>query len=323
MATLLDKKCPACGGRIACLMALVAVLGSRPGAAYHLAPLDIALKSSSCVIVGSTIDVADAGRREIALRAAPAAAPLAPAQLTAVTLNLWHDQHDWPARRTVIVDTLRVLGPDVIFLQEVLEKEGLPNQAQQLADSLGYAFVFASVDPVGGPKRYGNAILARHAITASHEVKLPPLTDWRVAAHARLLLPDGRYLDAYATHLHHTDEGAAIRAEQVAGLLAFIDDTRSGAAALVIGGDFNAEPDRRELAPLFARFTDALAAVDPRAAVTAATFGPATGTPPRRIDYLFSEPAGLTVEAARVILGAPTAAGVWGSDHCGVWARFE
>lgn len=196
----------------------------------------------------------------VALGAAPAAPPLAPAQLTAVTLNLWHDQHDWPARRTVIVDTLRALQPDVIFLQEVLEKEGLPNQAQQLADSLGYAFRFASVDPVGGPKRYGNAILTRHAITASHDVKLPPLDDWRVAAHARLLLPGGSYLDAYATHLHHTDEGAAIHAEQVAGLLAFVDSTRGGDAALLIGGDFNAEPDRAELAPLFARFTDVLAA---------------------------------------------------------------
>ena len=248
-----------------------------------------------------------------------------PPSLTAVTLNLWHDQHDWPARRAVIIDTLRALAPDVILLQEVLEKEGLPNQARQLADSLGYAFTFASVDPVGGPKRYGNAILARLPILATREVKLPPLDDWRVAAHARLALPGGGTLDAYVTHLHHTDEGAAIRAEQVEGLLAFVDSTRSrGAdAALLLGGDFNAQPDRPELAPVFARLADALAVVHPDLALpTGATFGPATGTEPRRIDYLFSEPARLRPAAARIILGAPTAAGVWGSDHCGVWARF-
>lgn len=244
---------------------------------------------------------------------------------TAVTLNLWHDQHDWPARRAVIVDTLRALQPDVILLQEVLEKEGLPNQARQLADSLGCAFVFASVDPPGAAKRYGNAILTRLPIVASGEVKLPPLDDWRVAAHARLALPDGRALDAYVTHLHHTEEGAAIRAEQVAGLLAFVDSTRAagGEAPVLLGGDFNAEPDRPELAPVFARFSDALAVARPGLALPAsATFGPATGTTPRRIDYLFCDPAHAQPAAARIVLGAPDAAGTWGSDHCGVWARF-
>ncbi len=258
-------------------------------------------------------------------------AALAPAQVraesgfAAVTLNLWHDQHDWPARRAVIVDTLRALLPDVILLQEVLEKEGLPNQAQQLADSLGYAFTFASVDPVGGPKRYGNAILTRLPIVATSEVKLPPLDDWRVAAHARLALADGRVLDAYVTHLHHTAEGAAIRAEQVAGLLAFIDATRAtgDGAPLLLGGDFNAQPDQPELAPVFARFADALAVVHADLALPAsATFGPATGTPPLRIDYLFCEPAHLVPTAARIVLGAPSPAGVWGSDHCGVWGQF-
>lgn len=266
---------------------------------------------------------ADLPRLRVAL--APAQVVATASGFTAVTLNLWHDQHDWPARRAVIVDTLRALAPDVIFLQEVLEKEGLPNQARQLADSLDCAFVFTSVDPVGGPKRYGNAILTRLPIVAVAEVKLPPLDDYRMAAHARIEMGDGRALDAYVTHLHHTEEGAAIRAEQVAGLLAFIDSTRTGGAneALLLGGDFNAEPARPELAPMFARFTDALAAVHPGLAVpAAATFGPATGTTPRRIDYLFCDGAQLAPTAARVVLGAPSPAGVWGSDHCGVWARF-
>lgn len=257
-----------------------------------------------------------------------AAAQAAPdGTITAVTLNLWHDQRDWPARRAVIVDTLRALAPDIIFLQEVLEKEGLPNQARQLADSLGCAFTFASVDPPGAAKRYGNAILTRLPILAVSEVKLPPLDDWRVAAHARLALPDGGALDAYVTHLHHTGEGAAIRAEQVAGLIAFVDSTRAGSgtdASVLIGGDFNAEPAWPELAPVFARFTDVLAAARPDLTLpAAATFGPATNTTPRRIDYLLCEGARLAPSAARVVLCAPSPAGVWGSDHCGVWARFS
>ena len=243
-------------------------------------------------------------------------------EFTAATLNIWHDQRDWPARRAVVLDTLRVLAPDVLFLQEVLEKEGLPNQARQLADSLGWACVFASVDPPGAAKRYGNAILTRHRILAWAEVNLAPLDDYRVAAHARLDI-QGRVLDAYVTHLHHTDAGGGIRAEQVRGLLAFVDSTR-GDGAVVVGGDFNAEPAAPELAPLRARFGDGYGAIHAGAeAAPVTTLNPAVGHAPRRIDHLFFEPRRLRPVAAAIFLDAPTPAGVWASDHFGVWARFQ
>jgi beta-glucosidase len=241
--------------------------------------------------------------------------------VTAVTLNLWHDQHDWPARRAVIVDSLRTLAPDVVFLQEVLQKEGLPNQALQLADSLGYAFVFTSVDPEGAPKRYGNAILTPHPILASHEIALPPQDDYRVAAHVRLAI-DGHTVDAYVTHLHHTTEGGAIRAEQIGGLIAFIDSTR-GDGALLLGGDFNADPAWPEMAPLGARWTDAYAAVHhPATADSVTTLNPVYGNPRVRIDHLFVDPRRLRPLAATIILAEPTPSGVWASDHFGLWARF-
>jgi endonuclease/exonuclease/phosphatase family metal-dependent hydrolase len=221
----------------------------------------------------------------------------------------------------MMVDSLRTLAPDVVFLQEVLQKEGLPNQARQLADSLGHAFVFTSVDPEDGPKRYGNAILTPHAILATHEIMLPPRDDYRVAAHARLAI-DGRLVDAYVTHLHHTRGGGAIRAEQIDGLIAFIDSTR-GYGALLLGGDFNADPAWPEMAPLRARWTDAFAAVHPSATGdTVTTLNPAHGHAPVRIDHLFVDPQWLRPLAAMVIMTTPTPAGVWASDHFGLWARF-
>src|SRR5688500_8160625 len=81
--------------------------------------------------------------------------------LTVVTLNLWHDQQDWPRRRALIIDELRALRPDVICLQEVLQHLTLRNQAYDLADSLGYHATFSSVDHDTSTKRYGNAILTR------------------------------------------------------------------------------------------------------------------------------------------------------------------
>src|SRR5689334_2368988 len=66
--------------------------------------------------------------------------------ISVVTLNLWHDKADWPARQRIIVATLRALRPDVIVLQEVLQHATLPNQAMTLADALGYEYRFASLD---------------------------------------------------------------------------------------------------------------------------------------------------------------------------------
>jgi endonuclease/exonuclease/phosphatase family metal-dependent hydrolase len=242
--------------------------------------------------------------------------------LTAITLNIWHDQPEWPARRAVILDTLRALAPDVIFLQEVLQKEGLPNQAATLAESLGAGWFFVSVDPPGVPKRYGNAILTRHRVLSTHEAKLNPLDDWRVAGHARIEAPGGP-VDCYVTHLHHTTEGGAVRARQVADLLAFIDSTRAGAAVLV-GGDFNAGPAAPELAPLRERFVDAWGRLHPGATDSATTtLNPAKGHRPIRIDYLFVDPAALRPVDATVILAAPAPDGTWASDHFGVWGRFR
>lgn len=79
--------------------------------------------------------------------------------LTVVSLNLWHDQADWPRRLAVILDTLRRERPDVLCLQEVLQHEALPNQAETIGDSLGYRRTFSSVDGPESPRRYGNAIL--------------------------------------------------------------------------------------------------------------------------------------------------------------------
>ena len=244
-------------------------------------------------------------------------------EFLAVTLNIWHDAANWPARMAVIRDTLRALHPDVVLLQEVLQNNVLPNQAATLAESLGYAWTFVSVDPPEAPKRYGNAILTRHRIVETHEVKLAPLNDYRVAGHARLQVGD-RSLDVIVTHLHHTEEGDSIRVSQVAGLLAFVDTTRVPGGALLVGGDFNAAPDWPELKPVRDRLIDSWSLVHPgKADTTITTLNPAKGLPARRIDYLFLGPEHLRAVASEIFLDSPTADGTWASDHFGVWTRFR
>lgn len=241
--------------------------------------------------------------------------------LTVVSLNIWHDRDDWPARLAVILDTLRDERPDVICLQEVLQKEGLPNQAATLADSLGYRHTFASVDGPERPKRYGNAILTRHAFEASDAKKLEPLDDYRTVAHVRVEM-EGRPLAAYCTHLHHTLEGGETRAAQLRDLLAFVRQTR-GDGPVVLAGDFNAPPDAPEMRLLDGTFADAYAATHPVPDDSVTTLNPALGHAPRRIDYVFHDraPALRPIEA-RILFTEPTTDGMWASDHFGVLARF-
>lgn len=261
------------------------------------------------------------------LLAGPAPAAAAPShdEIAVVTLNLWHDQHDWPSRLRRIVAELRALEPDVICLQEVLQHERLPNQAAALAESLGCRSHFVSVDPIGAPKRYGNAILTRHPVLRAGGAFLRPLNDYRVVAHARLDVR-GRAVDVYDTHLHHTGEGGAIRAEQVRDLLAFVDSTR-GEGAIVLAGDFNCELGGPELRAVEKGYRDAFAAVHPGVrGEAAATMNPLLGNAPRAIDHVFvPRAAGTRLEprAAGILFRDAGPDSVWASDHFGVLARLR
>lgn len=242
--------------------------------------------------------------------------------LDVVTLNLWHDREDWPHRQAVIEAELRRLSPDAVLLQEVLQDDGLPNQAQTLARNLGYHAFFVSVDPVGRARRYGNAILTREAATLRGFRRLQPHDAYRIAGWVRTAVR-GREVNLYVVHLDFEDRTGATRARQVADLLDFVDATH-GDAPVVIGGDFNITADAAEMAPLRDRFFDAFAAAHPGEALdddAHTTLNPRFN-PPARIDRIHAQKGMFATPQARRILDVPDAAGRWASDHYGVWARL-
>ena len=261
----------------------------------------------------------------LALCALPQTArPASMDTLTVVTLNVWHDQHDWPKRLQVILAEMRRIRPDILCLQEVLQNPDLRNQAETLADSLGCHLQFASVDGPDRPKRYGNAILTPHRILVNGERNLSPADDYRAVAHVRIDWR-GRAVDAYSTHLHHTPQGGAIRATQIHHLLAYVDSTR-GEGPVVIGGDFNCEPGSPEMKPMFATYDDAFHAVHPKATRNdAITFNPRFGVDPGAIDHIFAGRTGahpLKPVACDVIFRVVGPDSVWASDHYGVAAKL-
>ena len=262
----------------------------------------------------------------LALCALPTPAEAAKSDtLTVVTLNLWHDSHDWPRRLTVILAELRRIRPDVLCLQEVLQNPGLRNQAETLGDSLGCKVQFASVDGPDRPKRYGNAVLTPHEVLTVGARNLEPADDYRAVAHLRFKWR-GREVDAYSTHLHHTAEGGAIRAKQIRHLLAYVDSTR-GKGATVLAGDFNAELGTPEMNLVSERYLDAFRTVHPKASrPEAVTFNARFGPDPGAIDHIFVAPTGerrLIPAASEVIFRSVGPDSVWASDHYGVVAKLR
>lgn len=247
----------------------------------------------------------------------------AAATLSVVTLNLWHDKGDWPARQRQIVAELRRLQPDVIALQEVLQHENLPNQAQTLAEALGYHAYFVSVDATDAPRRYGNAILSRFPVLSLDWKPLQPADDYRTVAHARIAL-GGRTVNLYATHLHYKPEGGAIRKRQIDDLLAYIDASADGAPSIV-AGDFNAPEHAPEFAQFRQRFDNAYGRLHPGIADDAREHSTLNLTQyaPLRIDHVWYEPAAFAAESAQILFSAPDAEGVWASDHYGVHTQLR
>ncbi|MBU8975117.1 endonuclease/exonuclease/phosphatase family protein [Lysobacter sp. MMG2] len=242
--------------------------------------------------------------------------------LDVVTLNLWHDREDWPHRQAMIEAELRRLSPDAILLQEVLQDERLPNQAQALADALGYHAFFVSVDATDPARRYGNAILTREPATLRGFRRLQPDGAYRIAGWVRTNV-QGHPVNLYVVHLDFEDRSGATRARQIADLMAFVEVTR-GDAPVVIGGDFNTTVGTAEMAPLRARFVDAYAAAHAGVAVEGdahATLN-ARFNPPARIDRIHAQQGAFGTAQARRILDTPDADGRWASDHFGIWARL-
>lgn len=252
------------------------------------------------------------------------AAEPAAASMSVVTFNLHHDREDWPERRRVIQRELERLQPDVIALQEVIQKPHVRNQAAWLARKLGYEYLFVSTDPPGRFKRYGNALLTRRPVLARNEHLLAPLRDYRTVGHLRIDV-DGQAVNVYATHLNERsdEDGKRIRGEQIADLLAFVARTDDG-APVVIAGDFNAQVDAGDLSPLRQRFGDSYGSVHVNNELAqVSTLNRHYFDAPRRIDHVFFQQDQLVAREARLLFDEPYAEGRWASDHYGVWTRLQ
>jgi endonuclease/exonuclease/phosphatase family metal-dependent hydrolase len=256
------------------------------------------------------------------------------------TFNIWNRQGPWADRLPLIRDGLRALDLDAVGLQEVLGFTGLPSQAHEIADTLGWNVHHVPAWNVGGGLTFGNAILSPHPLLdcASLPLPSPPGLDTRTAAFARVDCAHGP-MPVFATHLTYQHHHSDARCEQVRALtdhvaqLAPIDGPPP-----VLLGDFNADPDSDEmrflrgLTPLGGKsvyFADAWTTTgNLGAGFTYDRENPyalRSREHSRRIDYVYVRGPGkhLCGEplSARLALDVPRG-DVWPSDHYAVVAEI-
>lgn len=241
--------------------------------------------------------------------------------LRVATYNILHGA-DFPHKRATgedIVDltlaerTLRAISPDICGLNEVRNQErvaGLCNQARELAERLGYHYVFArAIDHRGG--EYGNALLSRFSISSStlHPIVVPESErvcggryENRVVLKAQLDVA-GRELAVIVTHFGLRRDEIDLAARTVVSL------ARGCSAPLIVMGDFNVTPDDAAISLLKTALSDTAEGIDG----DFYTFP--SYSPEKKIDYIMT--AGGVVTRSLAVVDSLT------SDHKPLFAEIE
>ena len=268
------------------------------------------------------------------------------ARLRVLTLNLWHREAPWEQRREVIRRGLRVLDPDIVGLQEVLELrigESKQNQAEELLRDFAYHYVFGAAELLGPGFEFGNVIASKYPIGSAQVFALPGTEETgesRSVVHARVSTPFGE-VPVFVTHLNWKLHHGSVRVRQLQHLIELVEQHAPIGETFppIVMGDFNAEPDSDEI-----RFLRGFATLAGKSVFYADAWayggdgGPGftydrrnpyaarSHEPPRRIDYIFvrgpdaqwrGEPL-----ATRVVFDQAEE-GIWASDHFGLFSELS
>ncbi len=193
---------------------------------------------------------------------------------------------------------IRASRAEVVGLEEVdvhwAARSDWRDQTAELARMLKMHAFFApiySLDPLspGEPRReYGVAVLSKHRIVSAQNHDLtrlstqdPNPTPAPAPGFAEAVVDvRGERVHVYVTHLDYRAD-PSVREAQVADTRRILADDGTDAHQVLLG-DFNAEPDAPELAPLWSDLTDGWAAANG----TAPGLTYPADVPVKRIDYV-------------------------------------
>jgi beta-glucosidase len=238
------------------------------------------------------------------------------------TLNQYQGHVRWDERRHLILEQLLDLRPDVLCLNEVSVPLDSGRWLWQEAERGGLSYAYVQYNKSGARSLdEGLGLLTRFPIHESGGLDYE--TKGRVAQVVRMEV-EGRLLDVYVTHLHHTAEEDGLRVFQVRRLFDWLA-ARGRPDGVVMCGDFNATPEMESARLMQTQFTPTQTAPTFRSGLRDRTEGSEEHEPlDRCIDYVwYRRPLRLVAGGAcfdKPHAGDPT---LWPSDHIGVWADFE
>jgi endonuclease/exonuclease/phosphatase family metal-dependent hydrolase len=235
-----------------------------------------------------------------------------PSDLVVMSYNIRHASgNDGRIDLDRIADIILKVDPDLVALQEVdrfVERSGRVDQAAALAQRTNRSMRFGFAIPYQGGD-FGNVILSKHPILASHTLDLPGEPgEARVLLDVRIDWPDGagghHPVVFYGTHLDPIRAPREAASPLILGAIPDSPDTLR-----ILAGDFNDRPDSPAIQTLSASLTKATSS--PLLTYPA-------DDPDRQIDYIFhtTPPAWERVEV--YTLDEPIA-----SDHSPVVASFR
>jgi endonuclease/exonuclease/phosphatase family metal-dependent hydrolase len=259
------------------------------------------------------------------------------------TLNLWGRHGAWDERRSVLVDGLRELQPDIIAFQEAV----VPDGYDQVSDLLGASY---HVFHQAGREAEGTGL----SIASSWEVgevweetlHVSPRVEPSEIAVAEILAPGALGTLLFVHHNASWQLGFEHERElQAVAVSRLVEELlgKRGVSHVVLAGDFNAAPDSasvrfwrglQSLADTSVCYRDAWESVHPDE--PGHTFTPCnplvTGGDNwplelgRRIDYIMvrcgDHGPTLDISSCERIFDEPVE-GVWASDHFGVVADLS
>lgn len=251
-------------------------------------------------------------------------------KLKVVTINIAGVQFDWfEKRRDALVNELKALSPDVVFLQEttVIPHRNY-DQSLDIGTGIGLnslAFTsYGNLHEYESPRLGGLAILSRWPFKQVQNRKLPPGMIDQYGARAALIgviQVEGQDVLLGTTHLCFRAEESDVRLKQTEEFLKFIHLYQM-CPFTVVGGDFNAIIDEPAIQRVSDSYQDAFLSLHPDdEGITWSRENKLVRSvrSDRRIDYIFCS-KNLGVEKAEVILNEEKP--IFPSDHFGVMAEL-
>ncbi len=239
-----------------------------------------------------------------------------------VTLNTWDDYGPYRARWKYLLTELKSHEPDIIFLQEV--------SCARMTRSLLRGFPCHQAVAAYGP---GLVVLSKYPIHRRTYIKYS--TQSKEEDHERGFLSveifsGGRKILLGNTHLSWRRRDTPVRARQVRELIQIV---KKFTGHSILAGDFNDTPDSQPVRRLKeSGWRDWFETVHPkRKGITWDNRNQFIRSHSvkfldRRIDFIFTDPKLTRLvrkKTSKVIMNKKNKAGIFPSDHYGVYAAFD